>query len=220
MQASSVTQRSPVSRPGLEALLAYAVFAGLSLLSRFVPPVFLLVVVSGIAFPLLWARRTRDWAGIGFTRRNVGPALAWGLAAGAVGVAATVLIARLDPFPEPVLPGAQLLVGIPTWLLIMSPFQEFFFRGWLQPRLVAVLGAWKGIVVTTVLFAGWHFMAPFQDAQGALLDLMTVLTMLGMGLAFGAIFHLTGNIVAPWLGHALMGIALVAVGGMTFLQYT
>ncbi|MDV3222268.1 CPBP family intramembrane glutamic endopeptidase [Intrasporangium sp.] len=218
-----MTRPSPVSRPGLEALLAYAVFSGLSLLSRFVAPVFLLVVVSGIAIPLLWARRTRDWAAIGFTRRNVRPALAWGLAAGAVGAAVTVLMARIDPFPEPVLPGAQLIVGIPLWLLIMSPFQEFFFRGWLQPRLVAVLGVWKGIVVTTVLFAVWHFLAPFQNAPGALLDLTTVisvLTMLGMGLAFGAIFQRTGNIVAPWLGHALMGIALVAVGGMTFLQYS
>jgi membrane protease YdiL (CAAX protease family) len=211
------------SRPGMQAVAAFLAFCGLSLLSRLVPAVFLLVVASGIAFPLLWARQTGDWAAIGFTRRNMVPALGWGMLIGAIGVATTLFAARSDPFPEPPIMAVQMIIGTPMWLLIMSPFQEFFFRGWLQPRFASVLGEWQGIGMTTVLFTAWHFLAPFQDAPGALLDIATatsILTMLGMGLAFGAIFLRTGNIVAPWLGHALMGIALVAVGGMTFVQYT
>jgi len=36
--------------------------------------------------------------------------------------------------PERWLPlnlGLELAVGVPLWLLVASPFQEFFFRGWL-----------------------------------------------------------------------------------------
>lgn len=30
----------------------------------------------------------------------------------------------------------------------------------------------------------------------------------------------TDSMIAPWLGHALAGLAIVAVGKMAFLQYT
>jgi hypothetical protein len=55
----------------IEALIALAAFCGLSALSRLFPLVWALVPVSGIAFPLLWAWRTREWARMGFTRRNL-----------------------------------------------------------------------------------------------------------------------------------------------------
>ena len=58
-----------------EALIALVAFCSLSALSRLFPLVWLLVPVSGMAFPLLWAWRTRDWARMGFTRRNLGQAL-------------------------------------------------------------------------------------------------------------------------------------------------
>lgn len=90
-----------ISRPLVEAILGYAAFSTLSLLSRFMPPVFLLVAISGIAFPLLWARLTWDWAAIGFTRRNLGTAFAWGVVVGTAGAVTVFLGARNDPFPEP-----------------------------------------------------------------------------------------------------------------------
>ena len=65
-----------------EALIVLVAFCGLSGLSRLFPPVLLLVVVSGIGFPLLWTWRTQDWARMGFTRRNLGQALLWGLGTG------------------------------------------------------------------------------------------------------------------------------------------
>jgi membrane protease YdiL (CAAX protease family) len=211
------------ARPLIEAVVAYVVFCLLSIGSRYLPPLFLLVVVGGIALPLLWARLTHDWAAIGFTRRNLGPALLWGVAIGALGAASIFLGARLNPFPEAPLPGLQLAIGIPIWLLFLSPFQELFFRGWLQPRFDDAAGRWGGLIVTTVCFVVWHFISPFQGTPGALLDIASIssiLTMVGMGLAFGYSFQRTGNIVAPWLAHAMMGVALVSVGGMTFIQYT
>jgi hypothetical protein len=112
----------------IEAVIAYVAFCGLSVLSRFVPPVFLLVIVSGIAFPLVWAMLTRDWAAIGFTRRNLGQALLWGVGAGLVTSLIGFLTAEERSF-APML-GLQLGVGIPIWLLIMSPgFRVLWVNG-------------------------------------------------------------------------------------------
>jgi membrane protease YdiL (CAAX protease family) len=114
----------------------------------------------------------------------------------------------------------QLIVGIPIWLLIMSPFQEFFFRGWLQPRFEKSLGVWPGLAVTSVGFAVWHLCPPFEQAQ--IVPIMSVFGMTlttMMGLVFGYVFRRTGNIVAPWLAHVLAGLTLVLSGAMTFVQY-
>jgi len=102
----------------------------------------------------------------------------------------------------------------------MSPFQEFLFRGWLQRRFQDALGLWPGLIVTSISFALWHLYPPFEQAQ--IVPIMSVSGMLfttGMGLLFGYIFQRTGNIVAPWLAHALAGLALMLTGSMTFVQY-
>jgi len=211
------TQRSLIEAAG-----AFAAFCGLSLVSRLVLPVFLLVVIAGIAFPLVWARLRGDWAAIGFTRRRIGQALLWGAGAGLLGVVYVYVGARNDPLPAPPMLGLQLAVGIPVAFLILSPFQEFFFRGWLQPRLETALGRWIGLLVTSVGFSLWHLLPPFEGtptSQLSVSSLEGILTTLGMGLVFGYAFQRTRNIVAPWLAHALMIIAAVAVGGMTFVQY-
>lgn len=116
--------------------------------------------------------------------------------------------------------GLQLIVGIPIWLLIMSPFQEFFFRGWVQPRFEQSLGQWPGLVVTALCLSVWHLVPPFEQAQ--IVPIMSVFGMTftaAMGLIFGYIFRRTGNIVAPWLAHVLAGLTLVLSGAMAFVQY-
>ena len=123
----------------IEAVIALLAFYGLSLLSRLAAPVFLLVVGSGLCFPLIWGVFTKDWKTMGFTRRNTGQALIWGVGSGALLMVVIWFTTehKLAPFFA-----LQLIVGIPIWLLIMSPFQEFFFRGWLQPRFEKSLGLW------------------------------------------------------------------------------
>ena len=136
------TDSGRTSRPFIEAAIVYVAFCGLSILSRLVPPLFFLVVVGGIVFPLFWGKRTRDWASLGFTRRKLGRALLWGVCAGLVAMLYVAWGAKRNPLPEPPLRGLQIAIGIPLAILILGPFQEFFFRGWLQPRLERALGVW------------------------------------------------------------------------------
>jgi len=206
----------------IEAVIAYAVFCGLSFLSRFVLPVFLLVVIGGLAFPLLWAKITRSWASIGFTRRNLGQALLWGLGTGL----AIMLYIFVTPREERTLPSMlelQLAVGIPMWFLVVSPFQEFFFRGWLQPIFQEATGKWAGLILTSICFTLWHLFPPFDlpNPTGTLpmTSLDGILSTFGLGIIWGYILQRTDNIVAPWLSHALAGIALVLIGIMSFVQY-
>jgi len=221
----TINQTNPkkeTQRHLIEAAIAYVAFCGVSLLSRFVPPVFLLVPVSGIAFPLIWAKITRSWTSIGFTRQNLGQALLWGVGAGLVSGLYTFLMFREEQSFPPML-GLQLAIGIPIWILIMSPFQEFFFRGWLQPRFQFAIGKWTGLFVTSLCFTLWHFCPPLEGTPTSTLPITSVIGILstfGFGVLFGYIFQRTDNIVAPWLAHALAGIALVLIGGMSFIQYT
>ena len=204
-------------KPLTEALIALAAFCALSALSRLQPLIWLLVPVSGIVFPLLWTWRTRDWARMGFTRRNLRPALLWGVGAGLLLLAIEWLTTEHKDAP---LLLVQLAVAVPIWILIMSPFQEFFFRGWLQPRFQDTLGVWPGLIVTSISFALWHLCPPFEQAQ--IVPIASASGMLftaGMGFLLGYVFQRTGNIVAPWLAHVLAGLALVLTGAMAFLQY-
>ena len=156
-----------------------------------------------------------------FTRRNLGQALIWGAAGGlAFGLYTYIVFGAGQSAPPLLL--AQVAVGVPVWLLIMSPFQEFLFRGWLQPRLQAALGRWMGIVIASLAFALWHYFPPLEGTMTSTLPISTpigVVSAAGLGLLMGYLYDRTQNMVAPWLGHALAGLALVLIGTMTFLQY-
>jgi membrane protease YdiL (CAAX protease family) len=210
-------------KPLMQAALAFVAFCALSLVSRLAECVFLLVVLAGIAFPLYWGRRTHDWASLGFRREGLGRALLWGGGAGVLGAAYILLANLVDPLPPPPYLPIQLAIGVPAAFLLMAPFQEFFFRGWMQPRLEQSIGPVWGITVTALCFSIWHLLPPMTGSPGAHIDVASpsgILTTLGMGLLFGTVFRRTSNIAAPWLAHALMIIALVAVGGTTFFQYS
>lgn len=54
----------------LQALVGTAAYCALSLMSFAVPLALSLMVLTGIALPLIWARRTGTWEFMGFTRRK------------------------------------------------------------------------------------------------------------------------------------------------------
>lgn len=200
-----------------QAIIVYSVFCGVSLLSQVAYPVFSLVTLMGLALPLAWGKHTSKWAEMGFTRHNLWSALRWGVAAG---VLASIIGAAVVPQRSlPPTLGLQLAIGIPIWALIASPFQEFFFRGWLQTRFENALGTWSGMLVATGCFTLWHYFAPFVGRTTVPLDIpIGALSTFGAGLMYAYSFQRTRNIVAPWLAHVLTGIAFIVIGAMDFTQ--
>jgi membrane protease YdiL (CAAX protease family) len=197
--------------------VGYLVFAALSLWARAHAALFGAVVVVGIALPLAWGRGTGEWAAMGFTGRNVGRAGLWGMMAGAVSAIAGLAVLPSRSVPENV--GRQLLIGLPLWLLVIGPFQEFLFRGWMQAGLEEVLGKWGALLVANACFVAWHYLSPIVDlADFPLTSVSGLLSTILAGLAYGYTFARSRSIIAPWLGHVIAGLAFILVGAMDFVQ--
>lgn len=197
--------------------IGYVVFCGLSLLSKFVYPFFGLVVLVGIALPLVWGRLTGEWSLMGFSRRNLGLALLWGIGAGILSSVVGFLNLETRVIPSNLV--QELLIGVPFWLLVISPFQEFFFRGWMQSGLGEAVGEWWGLVIANACFTLWHYLSPIADMATLPLGTATgLLSTFTAGMAYGFAFSRCKNVVAPWLGHAISGIVFVIVGAMGFVQ--
>ena len=198
-------------------ILGFSIFCGISQLSRLFYPLFGLVVVAGIAIPLAWGGITKDWEAMGFSQHNLGKALFWGVCAGIVSSTAGLVILQERSFVSNL--GQQLLIGIPFWLLIITPFQEFFFRGWMQSGLTEILGKWWGLVISTICFTAWHYLSPIIDLTTfPLASTGGIITTFAAGLAYGYAFQMSKNILAPWLGHLISGIVFIIVGAMDFVQ--
>ena len=200
----------------LQALVGTAAFFALSLLSFAVPLALSLMVLTGIALPLVWGRMTGTWELMGFTRRNLGAALRWGLAAGlATSLLGFVVVQERSLPPDLAL---ELAVAVPMWLLVASPFQEFFFRGWLQPRFEDKLGKWPGLLAATAAFTAWHYCWPLATQSSfPLYTLQGFVATFAAGLIYGYSFQRTRSMVAPWLAHALSGIMFVLMGAGGFV---
>jgi len=198
-------------------IIGFTVFCGISQLSRLYYPLFVLVVMAGIALPLAWGGFTRDWKAMGFSRQNPGKALFWGICAGIVSSLAGLAVLQERALVSNL--GQQLLIGIPLWILVISPFQEFFFRGWMQSGLTKALGKWWGLVISTTCFTVWHYFSPIVDlATFPLVSTGGIISTFAAGLAFGYAFQLSKNIIAPWLGHLISGIVFIIIGAMDFVQ--
>lgn len=216
------TSLKGAKRPLIESAIGYFIFCSIGFSSRFIPSMFLLFVIYGIAFPLLWGRLKGHQSGLVLTKQNFRNALKWGITAGIVWGAYTYLVFGIG-VPLSPLWLAQIAIALPVWFLVMSPFQEFFFRGWLQPRLQSAFGKPVGLVVSSLSFTFWHFFPPLESSSTTLLQISSTIGILSTilaGILFGYIYQRTENIVAPWIAHALGGVVLVLIGMMSFIQYT
>jgi len=198
-------------------ITGFVVFCGISQLSRLYYPLFGLVVTAGIFFPLAWGGFTKNWKTIGFSRQNLGKAFFWGVCAGIVSSLAGLSVLQERTYVNNL--GQQLLIGIPLWILVISPFQEFFFRGWMQSGLTEALGKWWGLIISSACFTAWHYLSPIVDlATFPLLSTEGIISTFAAGLAFGYAFQMSKNIITPWLGHLISGIVFIIIGAMDFVQ--
>ncbi len=205
-----------------QALIVYVIFYALTVLSRFFQPASYAIYLLGIGFPLVWAAFTKEWATIGFTRRRWQSALLWGTLLGTLlfvfGYSALLLTGtRLAGQ----MLSRQLRIGIPFSFLVISPFQEFLFRGWLQPRLQRALGDARGLFICSLSFAVWDALPPLRGMPiSAIAATMVLLVPASFvfGLAVGYLFHRTRNILAPWLAHSLAAVAVIAAGRLILVH--
>jgi membrane protease YdiL (CAAX protease family) len=201
----------------IQVLIVFFLFCSLSWFSQFFYPLFGLVTMLGMALPLVWGQRTGRWTEMGFTRHNLRSALLWGLIGGIF--TALIGIAVLPSRSLPAQIGLQLAIGVPIWVFIVSPSQEFFFRGWLQSRLENQLGNLWGLLLANTCFTIWHYFAPFvSQTTVPLMTVMGALSTFGTGLVYAYVFQKTRNIIAPWLAHTLAGVTFILVGAMDFTQ--
>jgi membrane protease YdiL (CAAX protease family) len=197
-------------------LIFTALFFLLTALGHTDPSFISLMALMGLAFPLLLAWQTDDWQSMGFTRRNALPAMGWGLAAGLVSALAGLWVVDRWTLTENW--GMELLVGLPIWALLAVPFQEFFFRAYLQTRLARLLGPITGLLVTVMVFTAWHYLLPiFGPGSGSTFPMNTWPGLAGTLIAaslYSLVFQRTGNILAPWLAHTIAGVAFLLVGAV------
>ena len=204
--------------PQVISLISFLGFFLLSHFSRQYSSLFGLVVLLGIGFPIYWGFYSRNWPGLGFGKGKLPQALLWGILAGVLSSLLGTLV--INDFSMPDQLGKQLLIGIPLWVMIISPFQEFFFRGWLQSRVSRRLGKHWGLVISNLAFTAWHYLSPIVDlSEYPLRSWVGLFSTFLAGLVYGYAFQRSQSIIAPWLGHAISGIVFLIIGAMDLLQF-
>jgi len=210
------------SRPrwpeGSDARATHAVALWLALLALLLLSRFLLFpVLHGLAAPidlvlyfggLIWLLMIR--AGrlgardLGITAAGVGREAVLGIVGAAI-ITALLLawIAIIDGAGEARETIAQLAsygagqrLGFLAFGLLAATGEELLYRGYVQPALMARLGAVTGLVLTMVMFQVGHYTTwPTVSRIGALAIL---------GLGFGVLRWRHRPLIAPWVAHVLV----------------
>lgn len=129
--------------------------------------------------------------------RNLAVWLPGALGAGGVGILATIGFAWLNGrfVTETGLPAASGLIMVGLALtLVQVGGEEVVFRGWLQPLLGRLAGAWVGLFLTSALFAAMHLL-------GGSMPLHALGNVFLAGIFFGLLAMRTGGIAAPVAAH-------------------
>jgi membrane protease YdiL (CAAX protease family) len=110
---------------------------------------------------------------------------------------ATVAGVLLRPLGERISQGSAAVL-LTDWLVVALA-EETAFRGVIQRRLARLSTAYVALPVASALFVLWHG----WPADGVVLALRA-----GAALAFGLLYHLSGSLLPPILGHWLLNVAL------------
>lgn len=177
----------------------------------------LLAIPLGAVLVLLWARWSRTpWREIGYVRpgswtRDLAVGIVFGIAFKLLMKIVVMPLLGADPINRAyhylagnraALPGILLAVIVGAGI-----GEETVFRGYLFERLGKLLGPGRWartfiVLLTTALFALAHY--PDQGLAGAEQATFT-------GLAFGAIFAITGSLWMLMCAHAAFDVTAVAI---------
>ncbi|MEM6690834.1 MAG: CPBP family intramembrane glutamic endopeptidase, partial [Planctomycetota bacterium] len=99
---------------------------------------------------------------------------------------------------------AGFLIPLIAMIAVTPAFcEELLFRGYVQTRLVAAMPAWVGILVSSVVFAGFH------------VDPVHVISVFPLGFYLGLVAWHSGTIFPAILGHFInnaFSVVLVTLG--------
>jgi len=182
-------------------------------------------VALPLFFVLLWERRLPRprWPG----RDGVVLGLGFGLvvAAGMLGMyygwlreapllahAATPLLAVLRKFGIDALPGFLAFAAFA--IVINSLFEEYYYRWFLFGRMRAFLPLPAAIVLSACVFMAHHVILLNVYIPG---QFWTAVAPLSLCIAVGGgvwawLYARTGSLYAPWLSHAVIDAAILAIG--------
>ena len=120
-----------------------------------------------------------------------------GLVMGAAGLGCGALFAWLHgglrPGADAVPPVTMLAAGL-GFTLFQVTAEELLFRGWLQPLLMRLAGAWPGLLLGAAAFAGVHL------ASG-MMPVVSIANIALAGLLFGLLAWRSGGLAAPVAAH-------------------
>ncbi len=140
----------------------------------------LLGVVGPIVYTV-WIRH-RPLADLGLTRTQLRPAIALGLALGAVQFSMTLWGYAL---PQPVDWVPLLVLSLTVGL-----FEAVFFRGFIQNRLESSFGPIAGVGGASALYALYHVGYGMGPAE--------MLFLFGLGVVYGVAFAVVHNVAVLW----------------------
>jgi len=106
-------------------------------------------------------------------------------------------------------------LGIVMMLLVVGPCEEILFRGVIQGRLRERFSAFPAIGFTAVFFASIHVFGFIGSAQAVVLGISVLVVG---GLAFGAVYEYTQNLVVVSLLHGFhnsMILVFIYIGETT-----
>lgn len=149
------------------------------------------VVIVGLALRVERAR----WRSVGLSRplRGLGQGAAWwlvpaGLGLTVAGLAGWGQVSLIAGPGEAILKFAALAALV---FLSEALPEELIFRGYLQSRLIGLVGAWGGLLIQAALFTG------FAVLIGAAADPMQIGFIAAFGVALGMLRVATGTLWAP-----------------------
>ena len=104
-----------------------------------------------------------------------------------------------------------------VFLVMLQPIaEEVVFRGILQPSLRIALKPWAGWLVTSLLYAIFHFLVYASQLQGSDAVWVGFILPFLQGLYLGSVRIVTTSTSAAIVAHAIFGIVAIGVATILF----
>jgi membrane protease YdiL (CAAX protease family) len=104
---------------------------------------------------------------------------------------------------------ATIIVGVLLAVILAPIVEEFIYRSVLFQGLRQSTGLWPAIIISAVIFGVVHLETILQNGEFVATGFIPMSGIVLVGAFWAWIFHRTGNLVVPVVGHAVFnGIAV------------